>query len=89
MIEQADSEPVTGTVADAGVRSPEEAVDSANPLSAGTLDAQAPAQAQEEQAEARASWMRPEGRRPAGMARREGACAAARLEEADGGHGIG
>lgn len=54
LIEQADSEPVTGTAADAGVRSPEEAVDSANPLSAGTLDAQqaALAQAQEEQAEA-------------------------------------
>ncbi|OIB00136.1 excinuclease ABC subunit C [Paenibacillus sp. LC231] len=54
LIDQADSEPVTGTAADAGVRSPEEAVDSANPLSAGTLDAQqaALAQAQEEQAEA-------------------------------------
>lgn len=54
LIDQAGSEPVTGTAADAGVRSPEEAVDSANPLSAGTLDAQqaALAQAQEEQAEA-------------------------------------
>lgn len=54
LIDQADSESVTGTAADAGVRSPEEAVDSANPLSAGTLDAQqaALAQAQEEQAEA-------------------------------------
>ena len=90
LIEQADSEPVTGTAADAGVRSPEEAVDSANPLSAGTLMRRGRlAQAQEEQAEARASWMQPRGRRPAGMARREGACAAPRLEEADGGHGIG
>lgn len=54
LIDEADSESVTGTAADAGVRSPEEAVDSANPLSAGTLDAQqaALAQAQEEQAEA-------------------------------------
>lgn len=54
LIDEADSESVTGTAADAGVRSPEEAVDSANPLSAGALDAQqaALAQAQEEQAEA-------------------------------------
>lgn len=54
LIEEADSESVTGTAADAGVRNAEEAADSANPLSAGTLDAQqaALAQAQEEQAEA-------------------------------------
>ena len=41
---------------------------------------EAPAQAQEEQAEARASWMR-RRRRPAGMARREGACAARGLKK--------
>lgn len=54
LIDEAESESVTGTAADAGVRSPEEAVDSANPLSAGTSGAQqaALAQAQEEQAEA-------------------------------------
>lgn len=54
LIDEADSESVTGTAADAGVRSPEEAADSANPLSAGTSGAQqaALAQAQEEQAEA-------------------------------------
>ncbi|MCT1401555.1 excinuclease ABC subunit UvrC [Paenibacillus sp. p3-SID867] len=54
LIDEAGSESITGTAADAGVRSAEEAVDSANPLSAGTLDAQqaALAQAQEEQAEA-------------------------------------
>lgn len=52
LIDEADTESVTA--ADAGVRSAEEAVDSANPISAGTLDAQqaALAQAQEEQAEA-------------------------------------
>ncbi|RAR42004.1 excinuclease ABC subunit UvrC [Paenibacillus sp. MDMC362] len=50
LIEEADSESVTGTAADAGVQSPEEAADSA----VGTLGAQqaALAQAQEEQAEA-------------------------------------
>lgn len=54
LIDEADSESVTGTAADAGVRSPEEAADSANPISAGTSGAQqaALAQAQEEQAEA-------------------------------------
>lgn len=54
LIDEADSESVTGTAADTGVQSAEEAADSANPLSAGTLDAQqaALAQAQEEQAEA-------------------------------------
>ncbi|MBX4146240.1 excinuclease ABC subunit UvrC [Paenibacillus lautus] len=54
LIDEADSESVTGTAADTGVQSAEEAADAANPLSAETLDAQqaALAQAQEEQAEA-------------------------------------
>ncbi|WP_194544534.1 excinuclease ABC subunit UvrC [Paenibacillus sp. JZ16] len=54
LIDEAGSESVTGTTADTGVQSAEEAADSANPLSAGTLDAQqaALAQAQEKQAEA-------------------------------------
>ncbi|WP_339219819.1 excinuclease ABC subunit UvrC [Paenibacillus sp. FSL W7-1332] len=54
LIDEAGSESVTGTAADTGVQSAEEAADSANSLSAGTLDAQqaALAQAQEKQAEA-------------------------------------
>lgn len=54
LIEEAGSESVTGTAADTGMQSAEEAADSANSLSAGTLDAQqaALAQAQEKQAEA-------------------------------------
>ncbi|MGE7827791.1 excinuclease ABC subunit UvrC [Paenibacillus sp. NPDC093718] len=54
LIDEADPESVTGTGADQGVRSAEAAVDSANPLSAGTSDEQqaALAEAQEKQAEA-------------------------------------
>ncbi|MGC6587047.1 excinuclease ABC subunit UvrC [Paenibacillus sp. Dod16] len=54
LIDEADSESVTGTAADTGMQSAEEAADSANSLSGGALDAQqaALAQAQEKQAEA-------------------------------------
>lgn len=54
LIDEVDPESVTGTGTDQGVRSAEAAVDSANPLSAGTSGAQqaALAEAQEKQAEA-------------------------------------
>lgn len=54
LIDEADSESVTGTAADTGMQSAEEAADSANSLSGGALDAQqaALAQALEKQAEA-------------------------------------
>lgn len=54
LIDEAAPESVTGTAVDEGVRSAEEAVDSANTISAGTTDEQqaALAQAQEKQAEA-------------------------------------
>ncbi|WP_339267968.1 excinuclease ABC subunit UvrC [Paenibacillus sp. FSL W8-0187] len=54
LIDEADPESVAGTAVDEGVLGPEEAVDSASTLSAGTSDEQqaALAQAQEKQAEA-------------------------------------